>query len=164
MTPATEATPQRPRTAKWAAALGGVLAGLLIFVSISTVVGGLDPKTVLTFDQDGSLERQKDGAPEEIFIRQFVMFIALVLAVVIGVPLGAFIGVKRVRARKPLWTALLTAVIGSAGTVLALRGVPFEPSDHLLLPYVIFGTWFLAPFLSRLALERSPTARLAPNE
>jgi hypothetical protein len=136
-------SPADRQSARSAAGIGAVMAGFLFYVALAGIGGGADWEDRLTFDQGGELELEGLG-----------IALGFVVAIVIGVPLGAYIALRRVHVPAAGRTAWAVIIPTAAITALAVRIVPTGPADPVLLPYAVFGSWFLVPFLTRWVIER----------
>ena len=135
--------PADRQSARSAAGIGAVIAGFLVYVALAGMGGGVDWEDRLTFDQSGELELEGVG-----------IALGFVVAIVIGVPLGAYIALRRAHVPAAGRTAWAVIIPTAAVTALAVRIVPTGPADPVLLPYAVLGSWFLVPFLTRWVIER----------
>jgi hypothetical protein len=136
-------SPADRRSARSAAGIGATIAGFLVYVALAGIGGGVDWEDRLTFDQSGELELEGLG-----------IALGLAVAIVIGVPLGAYIALRWARAPAAGRTAWAVIIPTAAVTALAVRIAPTGPADPVLLPYAVFGSWFVLPFLTRWVIER----------
>jgi hypothetical protein len=122
----------------WTAGFGGLIGGFLIYAALAGLGGGVDWEDRLTFDQSGELELEGLG-----------IFYGIVLGAALGAPLGAYFALRLTGAARAGRTAVLTFPAAALLTALGLWVVPSGPRDPVIAPFVVFGGWFLAAFLTR---------------
>ncbi|HEV3473214.1 MAG TPA: hypothetical protein VG408_08440 [Actinomycetota bacterium] len=127
----------------WAAALGALIGGFVIYSAIAGMGGGLDWDDRLTFDQSGELELEGIG-----------IILGLVAGPLIGAPLGAYVALRLIHARKAGVTAFALILPSALITGLAFRLVPTAPDDPVLAPYFVFGGWFVCALVTRWLMVR----------
>lgn len=125
----------------WAAAVGALVGGFLVYVAVAGMGGGVDWEDRLTFDQSGELELEGVG-----------ILAGLVLGSVVGAPIGTYLSLQLFGARRAGTTALATIPTCALIAFLAFWLVPTGPADPVLTPYVVFGGWFFGTFLMRLLI------------
>lgn len=136
--------PNEPSSGKsiGAACLGAVL-GLAVVVVLTILffqwAGGITPYDIVTLDQQGQLE-----------LGGLAIFYMLVVAVVIGAPLGCWLMLRRIRAVGVGATALLTIPWFWPSWTLGLRGIRSGPNDPVILPYAFVGAIVLGAALARV--------------
>ena len=129
-----------------AAGLGALAGGFLVYVSLAGMGGGVDWEDRLTMDQSGELELEGVG-----------LLLGMVAAVVVGIPVGTYLGLRWTGAQKRVITAVAVGAIGALVTIAVLWSVPSAPDDPVLLPYAVFGSWFLIGAATRAVIERNIT-------
>ena len=129
-----------------AAGLGAFIGGFLVYVAPAGMGGGVDWEDRLTFDQSGELELEGVG-----------LLLGMVAAVLIGLPVGTYLGLRWTGAQKRVITAVAVATVGVLMTIAVLWAVPGGPDDPVLLPYAVFGSWFLIGAATRAVIERDIT-------
>ena len=129
-----------------AAGLGALIGGFLVYVALAGMGGGVDWEDRLTMDQSGELELEGIG-----------LLLGIVAAVVVGIPVGAYLGLRWTGAQKRAITAVAVGAIGALVTTAVLWAVPSGPDDPVLLPYAVFGSWFLIGAATRAVIERDIT-------
>lgn len=127
-------------------ALGVVVLGVGAAFLVEPTFGGASPGQILSFDHSAQLE-----------LGGVLIYFVLALAVLVGGPLGVWLGLRAGRCPRAGWTAVLTGLfsLGAASFVLSL--VPSAPGDPVLEPYGVVLGASLSGLLSRaLVLLRVP--------
>jgi hypothetical protein len=125
------------------AGAGGFVGGFLLYALLAGLGGGVDWEDRLTFDQSGELELEGLG-----------ILLGVVVGAAAGVPLGAYIALRRAGVSRAGLTAILTAFATAAATTTTFALLQPGPQDPLIAPYAVFGGWFLLPLLVRYVIER----------
>jgi hypothetical protein len=138
-----------------AAAWGGLVGAMIVYMLVAGIGGGVDLEDRLTFDQSGELEL------EGIFIG-----VGLVVGPVLGLPIGVYALLRRRRAPRAGTTALAALLPAWAATWAAVNLFSSGNEDPVVAPYFVFGSWFVVPLLTRLVFERpndGPPERIDPQ-
>ncbi len=125
--------------------------GFLVYALVAGLGGGVDFEDRVTLDQSGELE-----------LEGIALFYGVVFGAVGGAPLGTFIVLRLAAADRAGKTAALTLVFAPMITVIASRLVPAAPDDPILLPYFLFGGWFLAGAVARALVTRVGPRTITP--
>lgn len=127
----------------WGAGVGSFILASVIYLIVSGFGGGVDFEDRLTFDQSGELE-----------LEGLAILGGLVLAALIGIPLGTWIGLRVIRADSGALTALMTIVPTAGVGLLSIQLAPGSPDGPVVAPFLVFGSWFLVPFAVRYLIDK----------
>ena len=129
----------------WLAGAGGLLGGFPLYALIAGLGGGVTWEDRFAVGQT---------AHHHLSMAGILFPWAIALGATVGAPLGAFLALRLVRARGAGPTALLAVLTTGAATALVSSITPTGEEDPILLPYAVFGSWLLAPLLTRWAVEK----------
>ncbi len=138
-----------------AAGFGGLIGGFMTYAALAGMGGGVDWEDRLTLDQSGELELEGIG-----------LLVGLVAAVLIGTPLGSYIALRIAGAPRAGRMALIAIVPVAVVALAAMWTLPAAPDDPLVVPFVIFGSWFAIPAIVTAAvgrIRRSSTWETPPS-